>query len=36
MTKLIQEIPNQKYPLVKVLEKLARQFQFNQMAELLS
>ncbi|WRH68514.1 MAG: response regulator [Planktothrix sp. GU0601_MAG3] len=36
VTKLIQEIPNQKSHLVKVLEKLARQFQFDEIAELLT
>ncbi|MTJ06379.1 response regulator [Anabaena sp. UHCC 0204] len=33
---LIQEIPNQESHLVKVLEKLANQFQFDEIAELLS
>ena len=36
VTKLIQEIPNQKSHLVKVLEKLTSQFQFDEIAELLS
>ncbi len=36
VTKLIQEIPNQKSHLVKVIKKLARQFQFDEIAELLT
>lgn len=36
VTKLIQEIPNPKSHLVKVLEKLANQFQFDEITELLS
>jgi signal transduction histidine kinase/CheY-like chemotaxis protein len=36
VSQLIQEIPNQESHLVKVLEKLASQFQFDELAELLS
>ena len=36
VTQLIQEIPNQESHLVKVIENLARQFQFDEIAELLS
>jgi DNA polymerase III delta subunit len=36
VTKLIQEIPNQKSHLVKVIEKLASQFQFDEIAQFLS
>ncbi|PZO36311.1 MAG: hybrid sensor histidine kinase/response regulator [Pseudanabaena frigida] len=36
VTKLIQEIPNQESHLVKVLEKLNRQYKFDEIVELLS
>jgi CheY-like chemotaxis protein len=36
VTQLIKQIPNQESHLVKVLENLARQFQFDEIAELLS